>query len=222
MSDPTQTTSKELIQRMRLLWKRIEPGTDDVVLMTQVSATLAEAAIELEKLQCEHSALLRGRVPTHRCKVCGALWTLWAAQPGKYPIDHPLHEASWSLFSLHCGQCCDNVAMGDQIEPIALAAPVGRDAPCPSHAHPSCPLCNPDKTVPELNRAGVYSQHEARELAFGKQPSHEPGALRDGGLRDLVIALHPYVESYDCADAAELEAKAHILHQCAALTKGGE
>lgn len=25
--------------------------------------------------------------------------------------------------------------------------------PCPSHSHPSCPVCNPNKTVPELNRA---------------------------------------------------------------------
>jgi hypothetical protein len=80
----------------------------------------------LEELQCEHDALLRGRVPTHRCKICGALWILWAAQPNKYPAGHPLSERSWSLFSLNCGKCCDNVAMVDQIEPIKLAAPIER------------------------------------------------------------------------------------------------
>jgi hypothetical protein len=48
---------------------------------------------------------------THRCKVCGALWRLndpTEVQP----------EGSWSLASEACGRCCDNVAMGDQIEPI--------------------------------------------------------------------------------------------------------
>lgn len=35
----------------------------------------------------------------------------------------------------------------------ALEAPAPTQPPCPSHSHPSCPLCNPDKTVPELNRA---------------------------------------------------------------------
>lgn len=45
-----------------------------------------------------------GRTPTHRCKVCGALWIL-------YPD-------SWSLCSRECGQCCDNVAMGNQIEQL--------------------------------------------------------------------------------------------------------
>lgn len=80
---------------------------------------------ELEHLD---SALLRGRIPTHRCKVCCALWTLWEAQPAKYPSGHPLHGRSWSLFSSGCGKCCDNVAMGDQIQPIQLAAPIARDA----------------------------------------------------------------------------------------------
>lgn len=42
--------------------------------------------------------------PTHRCKVCGALWHHW---------DH-----SWSLVSEHCGACCDNVPMGKQIESL--------------------------------------------------------------------------------------------------------
>lgn len=44
------------------------------------------------------------REPTHRCKVCNALWI-------QYPT-------SWSLFSQYCGACCDNKAMGEQIEPI--------------------------------------------------------------------------------------------------------
>ena len=44
------------------------------------------------------------RIPTHRCRACGALW-----------IGYP---NSWSLFSKSCGSCCDNTAMGDQIEPL--------------------------------------------------------------------------------------------------------
>lgn len=58
------------------------------------------------------------RTATHRCKVCGALWILYPAQPDKYPPDHPCHGATWSLASKECGKCCDNVAMGDQIEAL--------------------------------------------------------------------------------------------------------
>ena len=42
--------------------------------------------------------------PTHRCKICGALWKEW--------------EDSWSLISDQCGECCDQRVMGDQIEKI--------------------------------------------------------------------------------------------------------
>lgn len=35
----------------------------------------------------------------------------------------------------------------------ALLSLIPAHEPCPSHSHPSCPLCNPSKTVPELNRA---------------------------------------------------------------------
>ena len=45
--------------------------------------------------------------PTHRCKICGAYWIEWAD--------------SWSLVSRECRKCCDNVAMGDQIEPLIIS-----------------------------------------------------------------------------------------------------
>ena len=44
------------------------------------------------------------RSPTHRCKVCGALWILYSD--------------AWSLCSKECGKCCNNVLMGEQIEPL--------------------------------------------------------------------------------------------------------
>ena len=44
-------------------------------------------------------------LPTHRCKVCGALWKEW-------------DDGSWSLRSERCGSCCDNEVMGNQIEPL--------------------------------------------------------------------------------------------------------
>lgn len=53
------------------------------------------------------------RIPTHRCKVCGAMWILW-----QFKTEPP----TWSLGTNEkCGQCCDNVAMGDQIETLADA-----------------------------------------------------------------------------------------------------
>lgn len=57
--------------------------------------------------------------PTHRCKVCGALWTLNPADPVKYPPPHPFAQETWSCKSPEkMGECCNNVAMGDQIEPL--------------------------------------------------------------------------------------------------------
>lgn len=49
--------------------------------------------------------------PTHRCKECGALWTLHAAGV-------VTNEPTWQLHSKRAGQCCDNALMGDQIEAI--------------------------------------------------------------------------------------------------------
>lgn len=124
-----------LVTRLHECWKRIDPTetTDDPVGMSQASTLLAEAATALEDLQCEHDSLLRGRRPTHRCKVCSALWI-------RFP-DY------WSLFSRQCGQCCDNVAMGDQIEALPVLAtyrefgtePKG----CPTPGMCSCPQVEP-------------------------------------------------------------------------------
>lgn len=47
---------------------------------------------------------------THRCKVCGALW--------RWNTPSVVRDGSWSLVSATCGKCCDNVAMGDQIEEL--------------------------------------------------------------------------------------------------------
>lgn len=55
-------------------------------------------------------ALERGRLPTHRCRVCGAFW-IFFTDPS---------EPSWSLFSRECGRCCDNVDMAEQIDPLPL------------------------------------------------------------------------------------------------------
>lgn len=51
--------------------------------------------------------------PTHRCKVCGALWRYW-------PKRDTGHDDSWNLRSTACGQCCDSAPMGEQIEPLTL------------------------------------------------------------------------------------------------------
>lgn len=59
----------------------------------------------------------------HRCTICGTRWLLW-------PDD--IHGGGWNLLDQwqRPGSCCDNVAMGDQIEhlrdiPLALPpAPV--------------------------------------------------------------------------------------------------
>lgn len=52
-------------------------------------------------------------MPSHKCVVCGAMWRYWRA--GDLAS---IKEDSWSLQSNTCGQCCDNVPMGEQIMPI--------------------------------------------------------------------------------------------------------
>lgn len=52
-------------------------------------------------------------IPTHKCKVCGALWRYNEEGAG-----------SWTLRSPTCGSCCDNALMGDQIEPITVTLPI--------------------------------------------------------------------------------------------------
>lgn len=55
---------------------------------------------------------------THRCKICKALWRLNPPDPNALP-GSPLTEESWSVTTPDImGKCCDNVAMGDQIEPL--------------------------------------------------------------------------------------------------------
>jgi hypothetical protein len=48
--------------------------------------------------------------PTHRCKVCGALWRQWGGPA--------VGKVYWTLVSSAAGTCCDNAPMGDQMEPI--------------------------------------------------------------------------------------------------------
>lgn len=56
-------------------------------------------------------------VPTHRCKVCGALWRFWRdGEPGTAPG----MGDSWNLRSSGCGPCCDAAPMGEQIEPLTI------------------------------------------------------------------------------------------------------
>jgi len=66
------------------------------------------------------TSLASNRAPTHRCKVCGAYWMEWSG--------------SWSLVSRQCGQCCDNVAMGDQIEPLVISDIFSRSHPVEAEA----------------------------------------------------------------------------------------
>lgn len=105
--------STELVKLMDECWNQLDP-TDitsgyDTEVIANASVLLARAAHRLTVLEHEHSALLLGRKPTHRCKLCGALWIDWGD--------------SWSLFSLYCGPCCDNAAMGDQIEALPTIRP---------------------------------------------------------------------------------------------------
>jgi hypothetical protein len=59
--------------------------------------------IELARLGKKRANSSYAAAPTHRCSVCHALWVEWP------------NDGGWSLCSPDCEQCCDNVAMGEQI-----------------------------------------------------------------------------------------------------------
>ena len=61
----------------------------------------------------ENKYRIQDVIPTHKCKVCGALW--------RY---NEVGVSSWTLRSPTCGSCCDNALMGDQIEPITVTLPI--------------------------------------------------------------------------------------------------
>lgn len=71
-------------------------------------AGLAMAEFEGRRIRDERRAL----GPTHRCKVCGTLWRKNPPAPPVFPTE------SWTSMTDERGACCDNVEMGDQIEPL--------------------------------------------------------------------------------------------------------
>jgi hypothetical protein len=51
--------------------------------------------------------------PTHRCKICFALWRFW-------PKRDTGNEDSWSLISNFARACCESAPMGEQIVPLTM------------------------------------------------------------------------------------------------------
>jgi hypothetical protein len=116
------------------------------------------------------------RTPTHRCKRCGALW-----------ISRP---DSWSLFSRHCGPCCDNAAMGDQIEPLPFTSANGRSL------HPSVAGLMPFFEFAHLPARLAAASWGFAELAW---------AVANGPQNaETTVALRKLLEAKDCAVRAVL------------------
>lgn len=89
------------------------------------------------------------RKPTHRCKICGALW-----------VSHP---DSWSLFSSECGKCCDNVGMGDQIEPLSIKP----ESPRPYLVFKASEVAGPCPVVPLDQVEALERASQDRERRIG-------------------------------------------------------
>lgn len=57
--------------------------------------------------------------PTHRCKVCGALWRLWEPSPELTAAGQP--DGSWSVLTPNSMRsCCDSGNMDEVTEPLSL------------------------------------------------------------------------------------------------------
>lgn len=94
---------------------------------------------------------VNNRVPTHYCRVCGALWFKG--------------EDHWSLVSLHCGKCCDNALMGNQI--VAFEDPTGPEPGCQDCARDGRFLCDthgPEPAIPVVTESlSVAPDRQAAE-----------------------------------------------------------
>lgn len=74
------------------------------------------------------------KLELHRCKVCGTRWLLWP---------DGIHGGGWNLLDKYSkpGGCCDNVAMGEQIEHL-------RDIPLSASLRPQEAQWEPIETCP--------------------------------------------------------------------------
>jgi hypothetical protein len=98
----------------------------------------------------------------HRCKVCGTAWLLWP---------DAIHGGGWNLLDKYQrpGACCDNEAMGDQIEhlrDIPLAAAPVPCAASPADREPK--MCygdqrDRDARASEPERCGAFYRANIRE-----------------------------------------------------------
>jgi hypothetical protein len=115
--------------------------------------------------------------PTHRCKVCGALWIKLPATP----------LGGWSLWSKRAGPCCDNVEMGEQIEPLTSFK---RNCDPGPWGEPPPPR-DPGPAQPAAELATLCAQYEAVRLE------------RDGLLDDVDHPAEQVVAVRKRAEAAE-------------------
>lgn len=116
---------------------------------------------------------VNGKVATHYCKLCGALWHM----TGIY----------WHLVSTTADECCDNVEMGGQIAPLAL---------------PVTPAGGEVEPRGWLNEEGSYLSTAQRDrmIASGASAGASIGEVTFGKIaqkHDIPLYTHPPV-----ADAA--------------------
>lgn len=86
---------------------------------------MSDQSARARALEEQEGAMLK----LYRCKACGTRWLLWPDE---------IHGGGWNLLDhqQRPGACCDNVAMGEQIEhlrdiPLAAAPSVAPPpAPC--------------------------------------------------------------------------------------------
>ncbi|MEF3068105.1 hypothetical protein [Pandoraea apista] len=139
------------------------------------------------------TSLIPGAEPTHRCKVCGAYWRKWNVDG----------ETSWNLNSRGCGECCDNVAMGDQIEPLASPAKVGGDGLIEQHHRDSAEL---RRLCEARDQARRTAEHWKAEHLAGNAEIKRLKKLLDAKVcGDEREAFEAWArEAYDCDDDGDV------------------
>lgn len=106
-----QKAEKDLIEARAEVEKLTQRLMREIADHLAAKQTVEEWKVDITNLKSRATAM---RLPTHKCRVCGALWQIQRKQ------DTLEMEDAWNLCSPVAGQCCDNVFMGEQMVPAEV------------------------------------------------------------------------------------------------------
>lgn len=118
----------------------------------------------------------------HRCTVCGTRWLLWPDS---------IHGGGWNLLDSkqRPGACCDNVAMGEQVEHLR-DIPLAASTPAPSPARVVALVQRLEGEVAALEAQIATCEHDLHNRPIGCHLCRRDTRQRDL-MKEAIAALVP-------------------------------